>query len=123
MRPLAAHAAFIRPVVASKRYHPDGTVDTEHRPAVWTLAHRGYSGGGRLDIWVYPTRRAALRAGAELAMQCGLDEDPHAQTLFTAAKWAAVLKRYEQIHPDTHLLRVQAAFLQLDEPHADRPRS
>ncbi|MDN5751649.1 MAG: hypothetical protein L0H64_24655 [Pseudonocardia sp.] len=108
--------AFIRPLVAAQCHHPDGTVDTERRPAVWTLAHRGYSGGGRLDIWVYPTQRAALRAGAELAMACGLDEDPQARALFVAANWVAVLDRYEQTHPLTHLLRVQAAFLQLDEP-------
>lgn len=83
-------------------------------PAVWTLAHKGYSGSGRLDVWVYPTKVTALRAGAELAMACGLDEDATARALFARGRFQAVLGRYEELHPDTHLLRVQAAFLQLD---------
>jgi hypothetical protein len=66
---------FIRQVVAETIHRPDGTVETSRSAAVWTLAHRGYSGSGRLDVWVYPTKAAALRAGAELAMACGLDED------------------------------------------------
>jgi hypothetical protein len=80
---------------------------------VWTLAHKGYSGGGRLDIWVYPTEAAALQAGADLAMEAGLHEDAKARALFAAGRFRAVLERYEATHPSTHLLRVQAAFLQM----------
>jgi hypothetical protein len=47
---------FIHSVTSSRTYHTDGTVNTTTDPAVWTLAHRGYSGGGRLDVWVYPTK-------------------------------------------------------------------
>jgi hypothetical protein len=61
---------------------------------VWTLAHRGYSGGGRLDIWVYPTKRAALQAGADLAMASGLEEEPEARRLFADGRFQAVLDRY-----------------------------
>lgn len=111
-----SHAdTFIRRVVSSKTYHPaDGTVDTTKDPAIWTLAHRGYGGSGRLDIWVYPTKTAALLEGAKLAMACGMDEDTEATALFAAGKYAQVLERYEHTHPGTHLLRVQPAFLQFD---------
>lgn len=105
----------IRQVISSKTYRRDGTVDTTKDPAVWTLAHRGYSGSGRLDIWVYATKAAALREGAGLAMASGLDEDAEANALFTAGKYAQVLERYEQTHPETHLLRVQPAFLQFGD--------
>ncbi|TCC32044.1 hypothetical protein [Kribbella speibonae] len=103
---------FIRQVTSSTTYHPDGSVDTTKDPAVWTLAHRGYSGGGRLDVWVYPTKAVALREGAALAMACGLDEDEQAVKLFKAKRYDQVMERYEATHPDTHLLRVQPAFLQ-----------
>lgn len=53
-------------------------METTRDPAVWTLAHRGYSGCGRLDVWVYATKQEALREGAKLAMACGLDEDERA---------------------------------------------
>lgn len=107
---------YVRRLVSSTTFHPDGAVTTTKDPAVWTLAHRGYSGDGRLDVWVYPTQAAALHAGADLAMEAGLDEDQHAVALFIAGRYADVLQRYEQTHPDTHLLRVQAAILQPDGP-------
>lgn len=112
---MARAADFVKQVVSSTLYRPDGTVETRRDPAVWTLAHRGYSGSGRLDVWVYRTRADALAAGAVLAMACGMDDDPRCAALFAARRWAAVLQRYEELHPQGHLLRVQAAFLQLDD--------
>jgi hypothetical protein len=104
---------YIRPVISATVYHPDGTTTRDRRPAVWTLAHRGYSGGGRLDVWVYRTKADALRAGADLALAAGMDEiDPGTRQLHQAGKYQAVLDRYEAAHPDSFLLRVQAAFLQ-----------
>ncbi|MGW4336705.1 hypothetical protein ACWEK5_28445 [Rhodococcus koreensis] len=47
---MARTAGFVKQVVSSTLYHPDGTVETTRDPAVWTLAHRGYSGCGRLDV-------------------------------------------------------------------------
>ena len=95
---------------------------TRSRAAGWrpdvdrqTGAPRGYSGCGRLDIWVYPSKAAALREGAKLAMACGLDEDAQATMLFAKGSYEKVLERYEHTHPDTHLLRVQPAFLQHPE--------
>lgn len=89
----ADKAAFIREVVSSRTHRPDGTVETTRAEAVWTLAHRGYSGGGRLDVWAFPTKAAALRAGAELAMECGLDEDaqrgPFSKAGSTKRCWSA----------------------------------
>jgi hypothetical protein len=105
-------AGFIRQVISSRLYRPDGTVETTKSSAVWTLAHRGYSGSGRLDIWAYPTKKVALYEGARLAMACGMDEDARACELFAAGRYEKVMARYEETHPDTHLLRVQAAFLQ-----------
>lgn len=110
-------ADFVKQVVSSTLYRPDGEGRGEARrdPAVWTLAHRGYSGSGRLDIWVYRTQADALRAGAVLAMECSLDEDPRCTELFAAGRWASVLERCEELRSEDHLLRVQAAFLQPDE--------
>lgn len=105
---------YLRRLVSSQTFRPDGNVTTIRDLAVWTLAHRGYSGAGRLDVWVYPTRDAALLAGADLAMQAGLDDDPAAVKMFAAGRCADVLRRYEPTHPESHLLRVQAAFLQPD---------
>ncbi len=79
--------------------------------AIWTLVHRGDSVGGRLGVWVYPTRDAALASGAGLAMQAGLDEDPKETALFASGRYVEVLDRSEQTLPNTHILRVQAAFL------------
>lgn len=104
-------ARFIRQVLSSTLYRSDGTVERTHQPAVWTLAHRGYSGGGRLDVWAYPTKASALKAGAELAMDCGLDNDETARALMESRKYEAVIRRYEEVEPPTHLLRVQPAFL------------
>ncbi|MDF3313413.1 hypothetical protein P3H15_51880 [Rhodococcus sp. T2V] len=112
---MARTAGFIKQVLSSTLYRPDGTVETTRDPAVWTLAHRGYSGCGRLDVWAYRTQADALRAGALLAMDCGMDEDPKSRELFEAGRWSAVMERYEDLSPDGHLLRVQAAFLQLDD--------
>ena len=106
---------YLRRLVSSQTFRPDGSVTTTRDLAVWTLAHRGYSGGGRLDVWVYPTRDAALLAGADLAMQAGLDEDPSAVELFADGRYPDVLQHYETTHPESHLLRVQAAFLQPDD--------
>jgi hypothetical protein len=90
---------------------PDGTHTVVEAPAVWTLAHKGYSGGGRLDIWLYASQKAALKAGAELALECGLDEDEVAVKAFRARRYQKVLARYEELRPD-HLLRVQSACFQ-----------
>ncbi|MFJ7250166.1 hypothetical protein ACIQWA_36780 [Kitasatospora sp. NPDC098652] len=107
---------FIRPQIASQLHRAGQPVETARKPAVWTLAHRGYSGSGRLDVWVYRTKKAALRAGAELACICFAhpEEQQAARTLFNAGKYQQVLDLYEDTHPDTHLLRVQVAFLQED---------
>ncbi|WP_072950952.1 hypothetical protein [Rhodococcus koreensis] len=58
-------------MVSSTLYRLDGTVETTRDPAVWTLAHRGYSGCGRLDVGVYRTQADALQAGATLVAGLG----------------------------------------------------
>ncbi|MET9519976.1 hypothetical protein [Streptomyces sp. NPDC002994] len=114
---MIAYARFIKQLISSKLYRPDGTVETTKDPAVWTLAHRGYSGSGRLDVWVSPSKKTALHEDAKLAMACGMDEDEQATELFATGRFEQVLQRYEETHPETHLLRVQAAFLQTtDDP-------
>jgi hypothetical protein len=116
---MARAADFVKQVVSSTLYRPDGTVETTRDPAVWTLTHRGYSGSSRLDVWVYRTQADALRAGAVLAMDCGMDEDPQCRELFAEGRLAAVLERYEKLSSEGHLLRVQAALLQLDDGKLD----
>ncbi|MFJ1756526.1 hypothetical protein [Kitasatospora sp. NPDC088134] len=107
--------AFIQEEVRAQTFHPDGAVTTELAPAVWTLAHRGYSGSGRLDIWTYTSRKSALKAGADLAMACGMDENAKARSLYTAGRYEELLSLYESEHPETHLMRVQSSFLQTHE--------
>ncbi|MGW9068588.1 hypothetical protein ACWGQT_03970 [Streptomyces yangpuensis] len=41
-----------------------------------------------------------------------MDEDDKARRHFGRGHWQKVLDRYEATHPETHLLRVQTAFLQ-----------
>lgn len=43
------------------------------------------SAAGRMDVWVYPSKNAALKAGAASAMDRGLDEDLTARKHFTRA--------------------------------------
>jgi len=74
----------------------------------------------RLDVWVYPTEKAALQAGADLALECGMDEDEKTVALCRAGRFEAILARYEELSPPGHLLRVQAAFLQLDDAEAEQ---
>ncbi|MFF3350709.1 hypothetical protein [Streptomyces sp. NPDC002779] len=112
---MADYSGFVRQQVASRLYKPDGRVETTRAPAVWTLAHRGYSGSGRLDVWVYATKKEALREGAKLALACGLDEHGQACEDFEAGRYQKVMDRYEETSPDTHLLRVQMAFLQFPD--------
>ncbi|MEH6376236.1 hypothetical protein V7793_18190 [Streptomyces sp. KLMMK] len=109
---MADYSHFIKQQVSSRLYRPGGQVETIWDPAVWTMAHRGYSGSGRLDVWAYATEQKALHEGAKLAMACGMDEDEQALQDFGNRRWQKVLDRYEETHPDTHLLRVQSAFLQ-----------
>jgi hypothetical protein len=104
-------ARFIHLAVSSEIGRGDGTWDKTRDPAVWTLAHRGYSGGGRLDVWVHESERDALRAGAELAMAAGMDEDRVAVRFFNAGQYQKVFDRYLAARPD-HVLSVQVAFLQ-----------
>ncbi|MFI1280937.1 hypothetical protein ACH4U5_09270 [Streptomyces sp. NPDC020858] len=41
-----------------------------------------------------------------------MDEDDQARRHFERGHWQKVPDRYEATHPETHLLRVQTAFLQ-----------
>ena len=113
---MSLESGFIHEVPASMRLQADSTESVlTLAPAVWTLAHRGYSGAGRLDVWAYPSQAAALAAGAHLALECGMNEDPESCRLFSAGCHAEVIARYEQAAAErgrVHLLRVQPAFLQ-----------
>ncbi|MEV0415154.1 hypothetical protein AB0I68_31260 [Streptomyces sp. NPDC050448] len=84
----ALASGFIRNLLSSTLYRPDGSVETARSPAVSRLAHRRYSGSGRLG-------EQACRH-------------------FDARRYARVLERYEGTRPEEHLLGVQAAFLQTD---------
>ncbi|MBO2461482.1 hypothetical protein [Actinomadura violacea] len=106
--------SYVARVVASESHHPDGTRTVVEAPAVWTLAHKGYSGSGRLDVWLYASEKAASKAGASLALACGLDEDGAAVKAHRARRYQKVLARYEELHPG-NLLRVQSACFQTDD--------
>lgn len=110
----AAVRPFVHEAIASETLFPDGSEQRTYAPAVWTLAHRGYSGGGRLDVWVYQDRETAIRAAAELAMNCGLDEDSRAARDFKAGRYTSVIERYRETSPPAHCLSVQEAFFMAD---------
>lgn len=65
-----------------------------------------------LDIWAYPTKHAALHAGAQAALEYGLDESPDACASFEAGDYAKVMDLYEATYPGNLILRVSLAFLQ-----------
>ena len=106
-----AWESFVRRVVSSVGVDRDGRAVVDRMPGVWTLVHRGRSGGGRLDVWAFPDRATAYAAGAELALESGLDEDPAAVALVEQGHHAEVLAHYEATQPEGFLLRVQPAFL------------
>lgn len=75
-------------------------------PAIWAVAHRGYSGSRCLDVWAYTDEQTALRAAAELALECGLDEDDRAVDSFEREDYRAVLDLYRRTEPDWTVLEV-----------------
>ncbi|OKH65763.1 hypothetical protein EB73_21070 [Mycobacterium sp. SWH-M3] len=92
---------------------PDQTGRTEiaYGPGMWTVAHRGYSGGRRLDVWGYRSRTAALRAAAQLALDCGLDESAEAVDRFAKGRYQWLIDRYNEQGPDWRILAVQVVNL------------
>lgn len=78
----------------SDQNRPAGTGITAQ---FWTLAHLGYSGNRRLDVWLYRTEAEALAAGARLAMECGMDDDRRTVQLYASGNFVAVMSRYEQV--------------------------
>jgi hypothetical protein len=109
---VAAAAPYIRTTVISEMYNPsDGPWihESAYGPGVWTLAHRGYSGGGRLDVWVYVDEQTALRAAADLAMSCGLDEEEAAVQRYRRGDYQWIINRYNETSPESHILQVQVA--------------
>lgn len=108
VKPVHAHTAEM---VLSDFFHRLGG----NIPVVWTVAHRGCSGNGRLDVWVFPDERTALRSAAELAMDCGLDQDAIAKEHFDKERYDKVIARYCETSPPSHVLAVQEAPL-MQEP-------
>jgi hypothetical protein len=107
-----AAAPYIRNTVVSEMNSPsDGEWirESAYGPGVSTVAHRGYSGNRRLDVWAYADEATALRAAAKLAMECGLDQDPDAARHFKRHHYQAVIDRYNQTSPEWHVLQVQVA--------------
>jgi hypothetical protein len=84
---------YVRLVTSSTVHRPEGTVETSKDLAVWTLAHRDYRGGGRLDGWTYPTKPVALLNGAGRVMASGMEDDPRAVALSEKGRYQAVLDR------------------------------
>lgn len=110
---MAELSDFVHQGVQFESY-PQELTSRTYVPIVWTVAHRGYSGSGRLDIWVYLDEQTALRAAAELAMSCGLDEDVAAKEHFEKGRYNEVVARYCETSPPSHVLAVQEAPLMQD---------
>lgn len=107
--PADAARPFIQDAVLKERYNPTSgnwLCETSRGPAVWTVAHRGYSGSRRLDLWAYSDEQSALRAAARLALDCGLDEDPLAVKAFERREYRSVVDRYRETVPEWQVLSV-----------------
>lgn len=111
---MAQLSDFVHRSIQSEGFYPQELTSRTYVPVVWTVAHRGYSGGGRLDVWVYPDDQMALLGAAELAMSCGLDEDAIATEHFRKKRYSEVIARYCETSPPSHVLAVQAAPLMRD---------
>lgn len=108
--PNRAGAAFIHNVIVAERYsgRADNRVhEWERGPGIWTVAHRGYSGYRRLDLWAYPDEHSALKAAARLGMECGLDEDEAAAKAYEQQDYRAVLDRHRETAPEWQILTVE----------------
>lgn len=108
-------SSYLHDFVSRETLHPDGTREVETAPGAWVLAHRGYGGNRRLDLWIYPTRAEALRVGAKFAMDCGLWGDKKACKLYERGKLEEVMERYEELNDEWHVLRVVQGWLQTEE--------
>lgn len=107
--PLVAASPFIQNALIAERYTPaadDWLHETAHGPGIWTMAHRGYSGSRRLDLWAYPDEESALRAAARLGLECGLDEDAAAVDAFERGDYQKVLDRHRDTAPPWQVLAV-----------------
>lgn len=111
---MAQLSDFVHQSIQAEGFNPQELTSLTYVPVVWTVAHRGYSGGGRLDIWVYLDEQIALLSAAELAMSCGLDEDAIAREHFKKKRYDQVIRRYCETSPPSHVLAVQAAPLMQD---------
>lgn len=111
--PRAAGAAFIHNVIVAEGYsgRADNRVHEWARgPGIWTVAHRGYSGYRRLDLWAYPDEAAALKAAARLGIECGLDEDQAAVDAYARHDYRAVLDRHRETAPEWQILTVELTY-------------
>lgn len=111
---MAELSDWVHQGIQSEGLTPEGFTSRTYVPVVWTVAHRGYSGGGRLDVWVYVDEPTAQRAAAELAMSCGLDDDESATREFKKGHYQQVIARYRETSPPSHVLAVQEAPLMQD---------
>lgn len=91
-----------------------GMLGEHHAAAIWTVIHRGYSGNRATDAWAYPSRELAVQAAAELALSCGLDEDPEARKHRDNGNLEGVIARYLETSPDWHILTVAETPLMED---------
>ena len=85
----------------------EGHTQIGYGPGIWTVAHRGYSGDRRLDVWGYLSEAAALRAAAQLALDCGLDELPEAAERFKKRQYRWLIDMYNERSPEWQILEVQ----------------
>lgn len=108
-----AGAAYINSVMVAERVSGPANErvhEWARGPGIWTMAHRGYSGSRRLDLWAYRDEAAALKAAATLGMECGLDEDDVAVKAYARQDYRAVVDRYRETAPDWHVLSVEPVY-------------
>lgn len=87
----------------------------EYVPAVWTFVHRGYSGGGMINVWVYPDRDLAVRAAGRRVVDImgGLHGDERPGQLWRSERYDDLIALYNSEHEGTPcVMGVQPGWVQ-----------
>jgi hypothetical protein len=107
---------YIHETLVSETHVPNipddqGHTEIGYGPGIWTVAHRGYSGNRRLDVWRYRGEPAALKAAAQLALDCGLDRFPEAVERFKKRQYKWLIDRHNEQSHEWQILQVQVVNL------------
>ena len=107
--------AWASKVDSGSVFMPGGPVVPEPPvPITWAFIWKGSSGGGRADVWLYPTEGEALEVAAKGALEAGCDLHPACVKAFRQGRFRRVVDHYSSLAQDSHLLCVVPAYFHRD---------